>query len=244
MGLLNDLFGGGTPAEKAQKLKKKATEKYGDPATRQKALHQLSELKHVDTVPVLMQRFTFAVDPQTTDAEEKQHVFETICELGPDAIPFVKDFLTKSDVASSWAVRIFEAVLPPEQVIHIVTAELERLGANYTRDPEKKEVLIRSLDSKQHPDVGPALMPFIHDMSDDVKMAALKTVASVKHAPAREEVLKLLVDDETARRVQTACVQTLFDAGFEVQGYREKVEKRLPEGFFLDKAGFVKKRGA
>ncbi|MFT3708571.1 MAG: HEAT repeat domain-containing protein [Archangium sp.] len=191
-----------------------------------------------------MQRFTFAVDPQTTDAEEKQHVFETICELGADAIPHVKDFLSKSESASSWALRIFDTVLPEEQVIQIVTDQLKHLGANYTRDPEKKEVLIRSLEGKQNAEIGPSLVPFIHDMSDDVKMAALKTIASIKHAPAREEVLKLLVEDETAKRVQTACVATLFEAGFEVQGFREKVEKRLPEGYFIDKAGFVKKRGA
>ena len=86
MGLL-DFFGGGTPADKAQRLKAKATQKYGDAATRQKALQQLAELKHADAVPVLMNRFTFAVDPQTTDAEEKEHAFQAICELEKDAVP-------------------------------------------------------------------------------------------------------------------------------------------------------------
>lgn len=243
MGLLN-LFGGGTPAEKAQKLKGKATQKYGDPATRQKALQQLSEIKHADAVPVLMQRFTFVVEPQTTDAEEKQHVFESICELEGDCVEPVRSFLTKSDTASSWALRILDEVLSPDQVMQIVTDELKRLGANYTRDPEKKEVLLRFLEGKQDERVGPALVPLIHDMSDDVKMAALKTLASLKYAPAREELLNLLVADETAKRVQTACVHTLVETGFEVQGFREKVEKRLPEGFFVDKSGVVKKRGA
>ncbi|MFO0600440.1 MAG: HEAT repeat domain-containing protein [Myxococcaceae bacterium] len=244
MGMLSNLFGGGTPAEKAQKLKKNATQKYGDPASRQKALQQLSELKHADAVPVLMQRFLFAVDPQTTDAEEKQHAFESICDLGDDAIPHVKDFLQKNDGASSWAVRIFTEVLEPNEALGAVTDELKRLGANYTRDPEKKEVLLHFLADKQDERVGPAAMPFLSDMSDDVKMAALKTLTAVKHAPAREEILKLLVEEETARRVQTACVQALFETGFEVQGFREKVEKRLPEGFFVDKSGVVKKRGA
>lgn len=62
MGLF-DIFGGGTPAEKAQKLRAKATQKYGDAQTRQKALTDLGNLKSPDAVPVLMQRFTFAVDP-------------------------------------------------------------------------------------------------------------------------------------------------------------------------------------
>ncbi len=243
MGLLN-LFGGGTPSEKAQKLKKKATEKYGDPATRQKALQQLSEIKHADAVPVLMQRFTFVVEPQTTDAEEKQHVFDAICELQGDAVEPVKAFLTRSDSASSWALRILDTVLSPDQVMAVVTDELKRLGAEYTRDPEKKEVLLRFLEGKPDERVGPVLIPFLHDMSDDVKMAALKTLASLKYAPAREPLLELLVAEETARRVQTACVHTLVETGFEVQGFREKVEKRLPEGFVIDKSGVVKKRGS
>jgi hypothetical protein len=36
----------------------------------------------------------------------------------------------------------------------------------------------------------------------------------------------------------------LAETGFTVQGYREKVEARLPEGFYVDKSGVVKKRGA
>ncbi len=243
MGLL-DFFGGGTPADKAQRLKAKATQKYGDAATRQKALQQLSELKHPDAVPVLMNRFTFAVDPQTTDAEEKEHVFQSICELEQDAVAPVKAFLVRSDAASSWALKILDAVLPPNEVLQIVTEELHRLGANYTRDPEKKEVLIRFLEGKQDERIGPALVPFLNDMSDDVKMAALKTLASVKYEPAREALLTLLVTDETARRVQMACVATLVETGFPVTGFREKVEAKLPEGHFIDKSGVVKKRGS
>ncbi len=243
MGLL-DFFGGGTPADKAQRLKAKATQKYGDAATRQKALEQLAELKHPDAVPVLMNRFIFAVDPQTTDAEEKEHVFQAICELEKDAVPPVKAFLVRSDAASSWALKILVEVLPPDDVMQIVTEELQRLGANYTRDPEKKEVLIRFLEGKQDDRVGPVLVPFLNDMSDDVKMAALKTLASLKYEPAREPLLTLLVTDETAKRVQTACIATLIETGFPVTGFREKVEAKLSEGTFIDKSGAVKKRGS
>lgn len=243
MGLF-DFFGGGTPAEKAERLKAKATQKYGDAATRQQALQKLIDLNHVDAVPVLMQRFTFAVEPQTTDAEEKQHVFSSICELKTEAVPAVKAFLVKNDKASSWALKIIDAVLPADEVLQIVTEELKRLGIEYTRDPEKKEVLLHSLDGKQDDRIGPVVVPFLHDMSDDVKMAALKTLASIQFEPAREELLKLLTTDDTAKRVQTACVATLVETGFSVQGYREKVEAKLPEGFFVDKAGAVKKRGS
>ena len=44
MGFLDSLFGGGTPAEKAQRLKAKATQKYGDPSIRQGALEKLVDI--------------------------------------------------------------------------------------------------------------------------------------------------------------------------------------------------------
>lgn len=243
MGLF-DLFGGGTPADKAKRLKPKVTQKYGDAATRQKAIDELGRLKSPDAVPVLMQRFTFAVEPQTTDADEKRAVFDFICDLGTDAVPQVKDFLTKSDAASSWALKILDTVLDEPEVIGVVTDELKRLGAEYTRDPEKKEVLLHFLEGKRDERIGPVAQPFLHDMSDDVKLCALKTVASVKYEPAREELLGLLVGEDTAKRVQTACVNALVDTGFPVTGFREKVEARLTDGLYVDKSGVVKRRGS
>ena len=49
MGFL-DIFGGGTPAQKAQKLKAKVTQKYGDPAVRQKAIQQVAQLRVPEAV--------------------------------------------------------------------------------------------------------------------------------------------------------------------------------------------------
>lgn len=243
MGLF-DFFGGGTPAQKAQKLKKKVSQKYGDPATRQKAIQQLGELQSPDAVPVLMQRFTFAVEPQTTDADEKAAVFNYICDLKDEGVKPVAEFLTRSDAASSWALKILDTVLGPAEVIGFATAELRRLGAEYTRDPEKKEVLLGFLQGKVDERIGAVCQTFLHDMSDDVKMAAIRTLVSVKHEPAREDLLTLLTGDETAKRVQTACIGALAETGFTVQGFREKVEARLPEGYFVDKSGVVKKRGS
>jgi hypothetical protein len=99
------------------------------------------------------------------------------------------------------------------------------------------------LEGKQDERIGPAALPLLHDMSDDVKLCALKTLASVKYEPAREPVLQLLVADETAKRVQAACVQVLADTGFDVKGYTEKVQAKVAEPFFVDRSGVVKKRG-
>jgi HEAT repeat protein len=243
MGLF-DIFKGSTPAEKAQKLKKKVTEKYGEAAARQKAIEELVQTGSPDVVPVLMQRFTLLVDPQTTDADEKRMVFDAIVAQGAPAVPNVVEFLKKNDAASSWAVKILSDILPEGEVVGVVTQELRRLGVEYTRDPEKKEVLLHYLDGKQDPQIGDVALALLKDMSDDVKIAALRTLASVKEPRAREPVLELLVHDETARRVQTRCVEFLYETALEVQGFREKVATRVVDPFFIDKSGVVKKRGS
>ena len=238
-----DFISGGSPAETALKLKPKITQKFGDPATRQKALSQLGDMDVPEATGVLLQRFTITVDPHTTDQDEKELAFDLIVSRKNDALEPTREFLKRSDTASSWALKVLEAIVPEPEVIGIVVENLTRLGAEYTRDPEKKQVLLNFLASKDDPRIGPAVLPFVEDMSDDIKIAALNTLAKVKHEPAREPVLTLLTGEETGKRVQSACVALLFECGFPVQGFREKVEARLSDPFHLDKSGVVKKRG-
>lgn len=240
MGLL-DIFGG-SPPQKAQKLKVKVTQRYGDPSVRQKAITQLGEMKIPEAAQALMARFTILVEPQSIDAEEKEHVFELIKGMGEDAVAPVTDFLKRSDTASSWALRILSAVLPEDRAMGIVTDYLRQLSNEYTRDPEKKIVLLGWLVGKTDPRIGDVVIPYLQDAFDDVKLVAIKVLAALKHEPAREPLLELLTTDDTARRVQSAVLQALVDTGFGVQGYREKVEKLATDPYSVDRAGTVKKR--
>jgi HEAT repeat protein len=239
---LMSLFGGGSGPEKAVKLKSKVTQKYGDPLTRQKAISQLGEMKIPEAVAALLARFTITVEPATTDADEKENVFELIKGFKQDAVPPVKDFLRKSDLATSWAVRLLEALVPGDEVIGIVCEMLQTLANGYSRDPSKKVMLLTYLEDKDDPRVAPAALPLLEDMADDVKIAALKTLTPHKYEPAREPILKLLTQPETGRRVQVAALASLADAGFGVQGYREKVEALVGETYLIDKSGILKRR--
>ena len=98
-------------------------------------------------------------------------------------------------------------------------------------------------EGKNDARIAPEVLLLLDDPSDDVKVAALKTLGQLKYEPAREPILKLLTSEETGKRVRTACVAALHEAGFGVQGFREKVEGQLSDPYFVDKAGVVKKRG-
>jgi hypothetical protein len=237
-----DIFGG-SGADKARKLKAKVTQKYGDPTSRQKAISQLGEMNIPEATSSLLARFTVTVEPLTTDADEKEHVFELITSRGRSAVDAVREFLRSTDTSSSWAVRLLSALLPEPELIGICVEFLHQLGSTYTRNPEKKIVLIQFLTGKDDPRIAPALVPFLEDMSDDVKIAAITALAPLKYEQARLPLLHLLTAEDTARRVQTAAIAALHESAFGVQGYREKVEALLSEPYFVDKSGLVKKRG-
>jgi hypothetical protein len=242
MGIL-DFLGGSGPT-KALKLKPKVVQKYGDPVARQKAIQQLGEMEFPEAVTVLLSRFTINVEPQTTDADEKDQVFELVRARGAAAVPAVTDFLMRTDTASSWAVRLLVALLPEPEVVGTLVTHLHALAKGYSRSPEKRLVLMNWLADKDDPRIAPSVLPFLDDMADDVRIAALNTLARLRYPEAREPILQLLTAAETGRRVQVAAVEALAESGFGVQGFREKVEALLPEAFFVDKNGVLKRRGS
>jgi HEAT repeat protein len=237
-----DIFGGGSPPQKAQKLKAKVIQKYGDAAVRQKAIEQLAAMQIPEAVQSLLARFTINVEPQTTDLDEKEHVHDLIQGMGKDAVAPVMDFLKRTDTASSWALRILAGILPEPELVSTVADYLQKLGTEYTRDPQKKLVLLQWVHGKSDPKIAPALVGYLDDQFDDVKIAAANALGPLKYEPAREPMLQLLTNEETARRVKTALLQALSESEFGVQGYREKVEKLLVEPYTVDRAGLIKKR--
>lgn len=241
MGIL-DIFGGGSPEEKARKLRTKITQKYGDPTTRQKAIAQLGEMDHPEAVRSLMARFTVTVDPHTTDADEKDHTFELVKAFGQNAVAPVREFLERTDAAASWALRVLSAILPEDELIGLCTEVLQKVGNEYTRDPEKKVVLIHHVAGRNDPRVPPALVPFLEDPSDDVKIAALSALAPIKYEPARVPMMQLITTDDVARRVKAAAISAAHESAFSVEGFRDKVQSQLSEPWFIDGAGLIKKR--
>ncbi|HUB08777.1 MAG TPA: HEAT repeat domain-containing protein [Myxococcales bacterium] len=230
---------------KLRRLTKKITEKYGPPENRQKAIETLADMDTPEALAALLMRFTISSDPSITDAEEKQHVFELLVDAGEKAVGPLKDFMRKQD-SVSWALRALVELLPLPDVATLVLDELARVGPEYTRDPEKKVQLITWLAEHRgetvHPRLGATLIPFLEDMSDDVKLAALRTLTQGKVESAREPILAALVAPEQSARVRQDLLASLADLGLGVQGYREKVEALVSEPYYVDKAGLVKRR--
>jgi hypothetical protein len=247
---LFDLFGSKEDRERnaLRRLVKKVTEKYGPPENRQKAIEQLGELGTPAALGALCQRFTVRAEPGITDDEEKETARRILVDAGADALAPVQAFVRAEESGIAWGLRVLAEVSPQQDVATFVLSELSRLSREYSRDPEKKLVLLTWLG--QHPagfegaKVAEALLPLLEDFSDDVRIGALRALASQSPGePVREGLIQLLLRDRDNARVRGEVLEALVRMGADVKGYRPSVEALLVEPFFLDREGNVKKRG-
>jgi HEAT repeat protein len=256
MGLF-DLFSSKEAREESavRKLQPKVVQKYGPPENRQKAIEQLGGIGSPAALRVLCQRFTVRVDPGITDDEEKQHVRELLIQAGPRAVEPVKEFLQREESGIAHGLRVLSELVSADEVFAEVLRTLQKLGSQYTRDPDKKLTLLtwvaehHAADSSAPPSastssVEAALLPLLEDFSDDVRIAATRALARQPVGDrARAALVELLLRDKDNARVRGEVLQALAGLGADVKGHRPSVEPLLVEPFFLDREGRVKKRG-
>jgi hypothetical protein len=255
MGLF-DLFGSRDSRDQAalRRLSQKLTQKWGPQENRQKAIEQLEELRSHAGWKTLCLRFTIRSEVGIQDDEEKEQVRSALVRAGPEVLPAVKEFLSEQESGVAWGLRVLAELSSPEDVTSTVLGLLQRLSREYTRDPEKKLVLLSWL--REHPDLlarvatdGPGLqdsvIPLLEDFVDDVRIGAARTLAVAPGGDAgREGLIALLLRDRDNARVRGEVLQALNDLGADARGHRPDVEAALVEPFYLDREGHVKKRGA
>jgi HEAT repeat protein len=249
MGLF-DLFAPKDEREQAQlkKLARKLTEKYGPPENRQKVIDQLGAMGTPEALRTLCQRFTVRVDQGITDDDEKETVRRLLVGAGEAAVEPLREFVRAQDQGLSWGLRVLAEILPADRVLEVVVGELDRLSREYTRDPEKKLVLLTWV--REHgggasvPRMEEALVRLLEDFSDDVRIGATRALHGMGRSErTREALLELLLRDRDNARVRGEVLGALADLGADVKGHRPTVETLLVEPFFLDREGRVKRRG-
>ena len=137
------------PGQRVQALRKKIQERYGQPEGRQQAMDKLLDMGTPEAIAALLTRFTVNVEPSITDAEEKEYLFKSLVDMGEKAVDPIQAFLLRSDDAASWALRLLDQLIAPEALVAFCIEALRKIGPDYTRDPEKKLVLISTLAKRE-----------------------------------------------------------------------------------------------
>jgi len=243
---LFSLFGGGKHEEREAKrirdLAKKSQEKYGDAAGRVRALEMLREIGSPQAIAALLQRFNVKTEPSITDREEKEYTVSLLAGLGEDALDPLMDFIRRSDNVA-WAVRCLEELVEEEELVRRLTELLAKIAMEYSRDPEKKIVLINRLAAAVDPTVVDAILPLLQDASDEVRTATLSNLVGQGDAAVATPIAECLLSAESPR-VQAASAEALatLAAPIDESVDAEALTKKLPAGFTLGGDRVVRKK--
>ena len=233
MGIL-DLFGSRESREQAslKKLAQKITQKWGPAENRQKAIEQLGENGTPAALKVLCLRFTVRAEVGISDDDEKEQARAILVAAGPKALEPVREFLDEQESGVAWGLRVLASLAPPAELLGTVHFLLQKLGREYTRDPEKKMVLLSWL--RENPDMagltpvgGPsrdeAVIPLLEDFVDDVRIGAARalTVGTQSDA-ARDALIALLLRDRDNARVRGEVFRPWWTSGAGVEGAPER----------------------
>ncbi len=221
----------------------RAVNKYLQSGDRYRAMEALATEGSDEALYGLMRRFGMMYDKSIDDEQEKEWVFDTLVSKGETALPAVKRYLASAE-SVSWPLRVLQRIAPSKDAeLEMVAEVLASHEPGYERDPTKKIQLIRHIGLMKHPQ-GPALVvPYLADMDEGVRFASIEALLALKNEEvAREKLLQLFVSDaEESLRLRIRIAEGFASLGWLVEGFRGSVEKKLPDGFHLDREGHILK---
>lgn len=189
-----------------------------------------------EAISGLLTRFTFYVDPSTTDQEEKDAAFNGIIKTGEVAIAPTRAFLRKAQ-SLSWGLKVFERLLSAEAVLVELLALLKEMDTEYERDPQRKIQLLSALEERQSAEIVPAVARFLEDVNETCRFHAVGTVLAQSNADeARDALLEALGKEESVR-VRSRIVAGFSERKWSLGADATKARALLPDGFAIDPAG-------
>jgi len=248
MGFLDRFSKDGRDARAREKNAARAVNKYAQSPDRMKALQALRDDGTDEALYALMKRFGMMYDKTIEDEQEKEWVFEMLVEKGATVLPALKKYMIGAD-SISWPLRLLDKVVDgKEGRIDVIAEVLERHEPGYERDPTKKIQLLTHLGSLKHARVPALAVPYLEDMDEGVRYAALETlIRQADEAAARAQLLDLFAK-EGSLRLRIRIADGFAELGWSVADRRADIEKVLPETFQIEARGadvrIKKKAGA
>jgi HEAT repeat protein len=213
-------------------------ERYAQSEARMEAAEKLRSIGSPEAIYNLARRFSATTENLGVDQDEKKYIRDVLVGFGDTAIEPLKRYLRNYNQVT-WAIDVLGSLEPPEKVVPFL---LEIL---YEGDPvhirgEKATQIIKALEGIQIEGVVEGVIPCLKSPDDTVRYAAVECLETRADQRAREPLLETLVNpDEDSVRVQIRIAEAMERLGWEVKGYRKKVEEVLPDPFRVTSKGKV-----
>lgn len=204
---------------------------------RQDAIRELSEMGTARAARVLLKRFNWSMEPSITDQEEKEAAAAGIAAAGAEALEPIREYCQKAE-SLHWPLSVLKDIVGGDELVDELLGVLDQFDTEYLRNPEPKVQLLERLRDYPTEDVRVAVEPFVGDVNESVRFAAVTTVLAIGN-PASVEALVAALDDEESLRVKNKIAQGLEERAWDIpESLTGGATKSLPPGFTL-RAGKV-----
>jgi hypothetical protein len=232
--------GGPAPSRGLEKNIKKLLNKYLQPEERWGVVQAVLADPSAAATAALLQRFTIYIEPSAADNEEKEYIADALASRGEAILPQIRQAL-RTQESISWLVRIASRILPRDGLRDLLIELLGELDTEYERNPERKIQLIMALADFPGDEATAAVLRFLEDVHETARFQAVATAFACRGEAAREPLIRLFLQDESMR-IKNAVLDGFVETGWPVTGHRGEVEKALPKGYVIDRAGVIRRR--
>lgn len=228
-----------SPRELAR-LTRLVSSKLSQDYDRQEAIQALSQMANAEGVRALLKRFDFVMDPSITDREEKDAAAAGIIAAGDSALEPIRRYCASAE-SLTWPLKILRQLVPEERFVDELLELLEQFDTEYVRNSEPKIQLITALEDYKREDVRIAVEPFMTDVNEGVRFAAVGTVFAMDDSAALVPLAEALPQEESLR-IRNRIAGGIEQRGWEIpSNLQDTLSQALPSDFRLEQ-GKIRRR--
>jgi len=221
-----------------QRNTKTLLERYAQHEARMEAADKLRGIGTAEAIYGLARRFSATAENLGTDQDEKKRIQDVLVAFGDDAVGPLQKYIRNYDKIT-WAIDALKKLLPKEKLVPFLFETLSE-GDPVRIRGEKATQILEALSRLENPEIVPGVIPCLQSPDDTVRFAAVECLEAHADERAREPLLDRLVSpEEDSMRVKMRIAETLEKLGWDVKGYRKKVESALPDQFRVTSKGRV-----
>lgn len=220
------------------RLQKMISNKLSQNLDRQAALERLAVMGTKEAAQVLLQRFTWTLDPSITDQEEKAIAVEGLVKAGKNALDPIRNFC-KNTQSMSWPLKALRQIVTGKELEAEMLGLITYFDTDYQRNPEPKIQLLQALEEFPSEEISAAVEPFLTDSNEAVRFTAVTTLFHIGQERAIPSLMKALSEDESLR-IRNRIAQGLVEQGWKIPSdLEDSCRASLPPGFSLAESQVV-----
>ena len=217
--------------------------KYMQPQERKRAIDALSEMGTDEAIVALLKRYQYRTEQTITDEEEKELVYQRTVALGPAAIPGLVGYIS-SEKHIYWPVKALHDIVGEEEAARVILEALEGIEDAFGQNAERRQMLVDNLRGyAQLENVHQKLLELMRDEDEEIVIRAIDGLSARTNDPGvAEAVVPLLIDEATSIRLKTMVTELVIENEWNVRLYKKKIAEVLPEQYFVDATGVVRRK--